>query len=437
MTLTRHNLPAPIAAFAVTLAALLALQGEPAGAPVRPLDRPGTPQLELPSNASTEQRIRATRAAIREDPGDASLYAAVGDLSYQRGRETADARWNERAGAAYAAALARDPGNTQATLGRGTLALAKHDFAGGLRYGRKALALEPASTRPYGAIVDGLVELGRYPEAARALQRFVDLKPSLPSYARVSYYRELHGDLDGALAAMRLAVSAGGGAENVAYVQTLLGSLQFQRGDLRAAGRAHRAALDRVPGYLPALAGLAGVTAAQGDLDAAIRRYRAVVAKSPVHEYNVALLEAELAAGRTAAARRDIRVIREQQALERAAGVNTDAELAVFEADHGDASHAVRLGRSAVQAAPSVAAADAYGWALARVGRPHAALKWARRAVRLGTRDPLLLYHAGIVARDGGSRGLAQRWLARALELNPRFSPLHAPRARRALRALR
>jgi tetratricopeptide (TPR) repeat protein len=434
MTFRRPHLLAPLAAFAVTLVVLPALGGGPTEAPALPPDRPGTPQAELPAGASTEQRLAATRSAIRRDAGDAALYATLGDLSYQRGRETADGSWNDRARAAYAAALARDPRNAQATLGLGTLALAEHDFAGGLRYGRRARALEPSSTRPYSAIVDGLIELGRYEEGARALQRFVDLKPSLASYARVSYYRELHGDLDGAVAAMRRAVSAGGGAENVAYVQTLLGGLEFQRGNLRASARAHRAALARMPGYLPASAGLAAVAAARGDVDAAIRRYRAIVATSPVHEYNVGLLEAQLAAGRTADARRTIRTIREQP-LERAAGVNTDAELAVFEADHGDARRAVRLGRSAVQAAPSVAAADAYGWALARAGRPQAALEWARRAVRLGTRDPLLLYHAGIAARDAGRAALARRWLARAIELNPRFSPLHAPAARRALDA--
>ena len=86
-------------------------------------------------------------------------------------------------------------------------------------------------TKPFGVLVDALVELGRYRAAGRALQAMVDRKPDLASYARVSYFRELHGDLDGAVGAMRLAASAGGDApENVAYVQTLLGGLELQRG---------------------------------------------------------------------------------------------------------------------------------------------------------------------------------------------------------------
>ena len=100
--------------------------------------------------------------------------------------------------------------------------------------------------KPYGVIVDAQVELGRYDAAERTLQRMVDLKPNLDSYARVSYFRELHGDLPGAIEAMRLAASAGGDArENLAYVQTLLGNLELARGHTADAERAYRLALSR------------------------------------------------------------------------------------------------------------------------------------------------------------------------------------------------
>ena len=428
---------APVAAFAATLALLAAVQGG-GGAPApATVDRPGPASIDVSPNASTAEIIAATRAAIAEEPGDAALRATLGDLYYQRGRETANALWNEKAHEAYQRALALDPQSAQATNGLGTLALAKHDFAGGLRYARQALALAPDSVRPYSAIVDGQVELGRYRAAGRSLDRMVSLKPNLASYARISYFRELHGDLDGALEAMRLAVSAGGGsAENVAYVETLLGNLQFQRGEIARAEEAYRTALSRVPEYLPARTGLATVDAAQGHLDTAIRRYKAVVGASAVHEFHLLLLEAELADGRYAAARKEIGSIRENQALERSRGVNTDAELAIFEADHGSATRAVELGRSAVRKAPSVSSADAYGWALTAAGRGERALRWAKQALRTNWRDPLVRYHAGMAAKLAGERALARRWLSQALALNPSFSTLHAPRAQRALASL-
>ncbi len=134
---------APVAAFAATLALLNAVQGGGGAAAPAVFDRPGPASVDVPPGASTAETIAATRAAIEEEPGDAALHAALGDLYYQRGRETADSSWNEKAHEAYRRALALDPESAQATTGLGTLALAKHDFAGGLRYGEQALRLEP------------------------------------------------------------------------------------------------------------------------------------------------------------------------------------------------------------------------------------------------------------------------------------------------------
>jgi pentatricopeptide repeat protein len=320
----------------------------------------------------------------------------------------------------------------------GTLANARHDFTAALRYGQRARAAAPGVVKPYGVVVDALVELGRYDAAERTLQLMVDLKPNLDSYARVSYFRELHGDVDGAVEAMRLAASAGGDArENLAYVQTLLGNLELGRGRVTAAREAYGLALSRYRDYAPAQAGLARAHAAGGDLAGAIRGYERVVERLPLPEYAVALAEARLATGRRAAAREDLALVRVQQRLLRRSGVNVDAEMAIVEADHGSPARAVRLARAAWAAAPSVRAADALGWALTRAGDPVEGLTYAERALRFGSRDAMFSYHAGIAARDAGRPDLARRHLTRALAANPRFSPLHAPRARRALEASR
>jgi len=266
----------------------------------------------------------------------------------------------------------------------------------------------------------------------------VDRRPDLAAYARVSYFRELHGDLRGAVAAMQLAVSAGSGtAENTAYVQALLGDLEFARGRVPAASLAYRQALALVPGYPPAAVGLARVESARGELGAATRRLTRVVARLPLPQYVVALGETEQAAGRPAGARRDLALVRVEQRLLAANGVNTDVDLALFEADHGSPARAVTLARRAWAEAPSVRSADALGWSLTRAGHPRTGARWARRALRLGSRDAMFLFHAGMAARGAGERAQARRLFARSLALNPRFSALYAPRARRALEALR
>jgi tetratricopeptide (TPR) repeat protein len=287
-------------------------------------------------------------------------------------------------------------------------------------------------------IADAQIELGRYRAAGRTLERMVRLKPTLATYSRVSYYRELHGDLDGAVAAMRLAVSSSGGAgEGAAYVQALLGTLQLERGRIGAAETAYREALVADPGFPAALAGLARVDASRGDLDSAIRGYRSVVERLPLPEYAIALGETEEAAGRMAAAERDYALVDAEAKLLRANGVNTDVDLALFQANHGDPDHAVVLGRRAWSEAPSVRSADAYAWALARAGRTAAATRLSAEAMRLGSRDPSFLYHAGLIARDAGRDARARELLGRLVAQSPSFSPLYGPRAERALEGLR
>jgi tetratricopeptide (TPR) repeat protein len=438
MTLARPNLFKLLAVAATFLAALGAFSLITRSGDGAARSGPAVSDADLPRpGASTDERIRGYQAAVRAQPGDAGLRAALGAAYLQKVRETGDPGFYARADAVLARARALAPGDYRVLAASGTLALARHDFAGGLAYGLAARRANPASDAPYPVIVDGLVELGRYAEAGRELQRFADAKPTLASYSRVSYFRELHGDLEGAAQAMALALSAGGdAAENAAYVQTLLGTLEFDRGRLGSARDAFRLALVRFPGYVPASAGLARVEAAEGRTGAAVRRYRDVVARLPLPEYVVALGETELAAGRTVQGRRDLGLVGAEERLLQANGVNTDVDLALFEANHGSPTRAIALGRRAWSTAPSVRSADALGWALTAAGHPRDGLAWARRALSLGSRDASFLYHAGVSARAAGDRAAARRDLRAALTGNPRFSPLYAPRARRALERL-
>jgi len=203
-----------------------------------------------------------------------------------------------------------------------------------------------------------------------------------------------------------------------------------------AARRAYAAALASVDGYLPALASRAQLNAAHGRLAAAIRGYADIVRRRPLPEYVIALGEAQQAAGRRDDARETFALADAERRLLAATGVNTDVEIALFEADHGDRNRAVMLARRSWRDAPSVRSADAVGWALTRAGRATDGLVWARRALKLGSRDPLLLTRAGLSARAAGRSREARRYLRRALRANPRFSATWAPRARAALREL-
>jgi tetratricopeptide (TPR) repeat protein len=421
---------AAIAAFVLTWAVLTANNGT---APPLPSSSSAGDSV-VRSNASTAEKIRLLRVQVQEGVGGADTHALLANAYLQRVRETGDVSLYVRA----EDALRGIRGNAAVENARGTLALAKHDFRGGLRHGLAARRLAPQIVQPLNVINDAQVELGRYPDAARTLQTMMDLKPNLAAYSRVSYFRELHGDLDGATRAMRLAVSAGGEApENVAFVQSLLGSLEFDRGHLDAASLAYRTALARLPSYRAARRGLGRVEAARGNLTAALRDQRATAGPSASPEDVIALHETELAAGERDAAAGALIRLRRMLEAEAARGVGNSNERALIEADYGDPRDAIALGRRGWAHAPSVTSADALGWAYTRAGYPVRGLAWARRALRIGSADRHFLYHAGIAARDAGQPRLARRWLTRAVAGNPRFSPLQGPRAERALRSVR
>src|SRR3954447_9551155 len=179
----------------------------------------------------TEGLVLQLQTGLRQRPGNVHGLGLLGLAYLQRARETGDPAWYGKADGVLHRALARASRDLIATDGLGSLALSRHRFADALRIGRRALSLSPSTAAAYGVVGDALVELGRYGAAFRAFDRMATLKPGLPSYARVSYARELRGDHAGAEAAMELAASGAiGQAEPTAWVQVQLGKLDWARG---------------------------------------------------------------------------------------------------------------------------------------------------------------------------------------------------------------
>jgi tetratricopeptide (TPR) repeat protein len=426
MTSIRPSLPkllAPLAAFAVTLAVVLSFGGG------RDVELPASAGsgVEIPTAASAAERVSVLQRAARDGDADAGVLAALGEAYLQRARETGDAGFYSRAGRSFDAALRRDPRNVDALLGAGTLAGLRHDFSEQLRRGLEAKRVAPGLVAPLPEIADAQVELGRYGAAERTLQQLLDVKPNLTSYSRVSYLRELTGDLPGAVEAMRLAASAGGGdPENLAYVQVLLGDLQLQRGRVAEARLAYTSALRSLPAYPAGMVGLARADAASGDLGRAAARLRRAAARLPLTSTLSLLAEVDEARGRRAAARASLAAARAQQRLYTAAATLPDAEAVLFEADHGDPRRAVALGRRVWERAPSIRSADALGWAYVRAGEPETGAAWARRALRTGSRDALFNLHAGVALERAGRADAAERFVDEARRGRAALSPASA-----------
>jgi tetratricopeptide (TPR) repeat protein len=104
--------------------------------------------------------------------------------------------------------------------------LSLHEFAAAKETGEKALLLNPSNAQAYGVLVDANVELGNYEAAVFMSDKMVSIKPDIRSYSRVSYLREIHGDIPGAIQAMEMAVKSGyPGYEETAWAMLTLGEL--------------------------------------------------------------------------------------------------------------------------------------------------------------------------------------------------------------------
>ncbi len=387
--------------------------------------------------AETLAEIAALRDRLAANPDDPDTLRALGLALLQRVRETADPSLYDQADEALTRARKLAPDDPLILVGIGGLQLGRHEFADALDTAHQALELAPTLEPALAVEVDALVELGRYDEAVAATKVLLAIRVDIASLARVSYLRELHGNLDGAIAAMRQASESPALApENTAYVTTLLGNLLVYAGMPDDAAEAYNVALELVPEHAAALAGLGRLAVGRGDLVDATRRFEQAAAILPLPEYVIALGETREAGGDKDAAARSYDLARAETALFQAAGVDVDLELALFEADHGDPSVALKLAEQSYATRNTVRTADALAWANHRAGRNDEATRLSAEALRLKSREPLLLYHAGMIAKATGDETTARRHLTDALSLDPGFSPTGAAAARAALAEL-
>jgi tetratricopeptide (TPR) repeat protein len=436
--MTRRRKAAALAVGIVAAAAALfgsALAGEPPAQPA------GSPRAQAAagqilqgfSPGDTAAYVDDLVGRVERNPDDAEGLTLLGLAYQQRARETGDPSFYPRSEAALRRALRLVPENDLAVTGLAALAASRHRFAASLGLARRAHGLNPYAAAVYGIEGDAFVELGRYHRAFAAFDRMAGLRPSLSSYARVAYARELLGDTQGALQAMRLAVESGSAnAENAAWTLVQLGNLHFDRGKLTPAVRAYQSALERFPGYHHALAALARARAAGGHYDRAVALYRRALDSVPLPQYAAGLGDTLVAAGRPREANEQYALVGVIQRLFEANGVRTELETALFDLDHGrDLRSALSRAREAYEERRSVEAEDVLGWALYRNGRCEDALRHSERSLRLGTRDALKLFHRGLIERCLGRRLDSRRTLEHALAVNQYFSLRWAPVARR------
>jgi tetratricopeptide (TPR) repeat protein len=401
-----------------------------------------TPELsEIGDAPSTDEAIDFFAGRVRLDPQDAVSFTLLGQLHAKRARETGDIASYERAEFALGRALELLPGYTPAAEALAEVYYAEHRFADALERARNVYLASPGATQALATMGDAYLALGRYRQAGRAYRALEGAGLTPPALARKAHLAWLHGWTQQALELMDRAAmgSLQGGevGEPAAWYQVRLGDLNFGVGRLDTSYAHYEAALGIFDDYYPALAGLGRVRAAQGRFTEAVDLYERAVSIVPQPDILAALGDLYALTGHPELAEQQygtVEAIGELSALDRQV---FNRQLALFYADHDrNLTEALELTVAEIEIRKDVYGYDALAWALHKNDRHRDAARAIEAALRLGTHDAALLYHAGMIYDALGQQDRAMRLLEEALALNPNFSPVQAGIARSRLAQL-
>lgn len=286
-----------------------------AAVPVKTLAIPAFPErtAQLGDPAEAEQR-RTTYAALKQklsaDPSDKKSWIKLTELYITEARITGNF------GSNYDIALtilddllektktsspANDEVRGEALTLKALIKLSQHKFKEAQVLGEEAIKLDPYRAFNYGVLVDAHVELGNYAAAVQMSDRMVSIRPDLRSYSRVSYTRELHGDIPGAIAAMDMAVKAGyPGMEDTSWSRVILGRLFENKGDLKKAEEHYMAAITERQNYPPGMLAMGRLEMKKGNYEKAEKYLQDAIRLMPDAHAYMELARTYEAAGRIA-----------------------------------------------------------------------------------------------------------------------------------------
>ena len=327
--------------------------------------------------------------------------------------------------------LSVEPENFEALILKSVVQLSQHRFAEGFQTAEKAKNINPYNAYVYGLITDANVELGNYEAAVASVDKMVSIRPDLRSYSRISYIREIYGQAEAAIQAMKMAVDAGfPGDESTEWARVQLAQLYEKTGDIKSAEMHYTIALQYRPGYAYALGGLANIAVASKDYPRAINLYTQAdtLLHDPVFKEKLAL--AYLLNGQVEKANEIldelIAVLNEELQTNKAAGnQHADGELVPLYLLKKQWDKALQHALNEYKRRPNnIETAEAAAWAYHKNDQSQKALPLLQTALRTGSKNPTLLCRAAIIYSEAGEKTKAKNILLEVLKTNPNIDPL-------------
>lgn len=381
------------------------------------------------TDSPTDIEISKTSALVSAKPDSAEAWARYGDALMQKGRETGDAAYANRAESAYKKTLILSPKRLDALVGMAWVTGVRHEFELSIEWAQKALAVDERSTAPYGLIGDAAVEMGDYDRAYVQYQKMLDLRPDLSSYGRSAHLLHLTGDSRKASFLMYKAIQAGSPyAENTAWCKAQLALMMFSEGAYVPAEKMLEEGLQKAPNDYRLLAAMGKVAAAKKDYRRAIDYYKKALEITPQQETVAALGDLYALTDRPGEAQKQYAMVETIAQLNRANGVTGDMTTARFYADHDrKLAEALKMAEEEYRTRKNVYAADTLAWCLFKNGKIAEAKRYIDIALSQKTPEAVFHFHKGMIYAAAGDRGTAQRELYTAMSISPNFDPLLAP----------
>jgi tetratricopeptide (TPR) repeat protein len=400
-----------------------------------------SPQRAWAASSASDRAIAQSQFKIRRHPNSPLGYYRLGDAYIQKARESGDNSYFDLAEQALKKSLSLNPQQSGVRRHLAHVLASRHDFEGAAAEAQQAIALDPTDMDAHGVLGDAYLDTGQYEKAEQAYRTMIALKESFSSYSRLSALKNLKGDTAGAIAALKTAIQLGEQEnqpkESIAWAQWQLGTEYYAIGKLAEAESEYVQALDTYPKYYRSLVGLAHVRALQKRYPEAIQLYREAIAFVPMPEYIAALGDVYAKSGNPDEARKQYELVEYIGQLNELNKALYNRELACFYADHGiKLQQGLALAQRELNYRRDIYAYDVLAWNLYKNGRFEEARAAVSQALKLGTQDAKVHYHAGMIYHGLGEKEKAREHLRRALSINPHFHIFFADDATRALAEL-
>jgi len=382
-----------------------------------------------------DEQIRYYQSKLAQDPAHWPSYAGLGVAYLLKARATDDVAYYAKAEAALKRSLQLQP-NYEALRYLAAVYIGQHRFQEAIAYGLQTVATWSSDTRSYVFLSDAYHAIGDYERAAEVAQKMLAIKADFYTLSHSARNRYVRGDVEGAIREMQQALTLAAqdelSRELTPWVQVQLGRYYFGMGDLRQAEQAYQQALTVSPNDALAIEHLAELRTAQKNFTVAIKLYRKLLKRRSSPEWRAALAEVYARAGRAAQAQR---LRRQAEAAYRRAiregRVDYYRHLAQLYL-HYDANlaEALILAQKDLKARQDVYAYDTLAWVYYKNERYEEAVKAIQAALRWGTKEAQLFFHAGMIYHRLGDAARARDYLQRALATNPYFDVADAETAR-------